>query len=90
MQNQILAKGIEPYTTQVMIDRAKALLDAGKTSAAFDLAMKANGRDSAPEVRAEARLIQARILEKELTQQSVKAREEKFAMVLLDENGKIG
>ncbi|WP_374001603.1 tetratricopeptide repeat protein [Bdellovibrio bacteriovorus] len=82
LQNQILAKGIEPFTTQIMIDRAKALLDSGKSSAAFDLAMKANGRDVAPEIRAEARLIQARILEKELVGQSVKAREEKFAMVL--------
>ncbi|ASD64134.1 tetratricopeptide repeat protein [Bdellovibrio bacteriovorus] len=82
IQNQVLAKGLEPYTTQIMIDRAKALLDSGKTTAAFDLAMKANGRDVAPEIRAEARLIQARILEKELVAQSVKAREEKFAMVL--------
>lgn len=82
IQNQILAKGLEPFTTQIMIDRAKALLDSGKTTAAFDLAMKANGRDVAPEIRAEARLIQARILEKELVAQSVKAREEKFAMVL--------
>ncbi|WII72040.1 tetratricopeptide repeat protein [Bdellovibrio sp. 22V] len=82
LQNQILAKGIEPYTTEIMIDRAKALLDSGKTTAAFDLAMKANGRDVSAEIRAEARLIQARILEKELVAQSVKAREEKFAMVL--------
>lgn len=82
LQNQILAKGIEPFTTQIMIDRAKALLDSGKSTAAFDLAMKANGRDVPPEIRAEARLIQARILEKELVSQSVKAREEKFAMVL--------
>ncbi|MEN0057491.1 MAG: tetratricopeptide repeat protein [Bdellovibrio sp.] len=82
IQSQILAKGIEPYTTQIMIDRAKGLLDAGKTTAAFELAMKANGREAPIEVRAEARLIQARILEKELAQQSVKAREEKFALVL--------
>ncbi|WP_415063418.1 tetratricopeptide repeat protein [Bdellovibrio sp.] len=82
LQNQIFAKGIEPYTTQIMIDRARALLNAGKSSAAFDLAMKANGRDVAAEVRAEARLIQARILENELAQQSVKAREDKFALVL--------
>ncbi|WP_374032568.1 hypothetical protein [Bdellovibrio bacteriovorus] len=47
IQNQVLAKGLEPYTTQIMIDRAKALLDSGKTTAAFDLAMKANGRDVA-------------------------------------------
>lgn len=82
LQNQILAKGIEPYTTQIIIDRAKALLEAGKNTAAFELSMKANGREAPPEVRAEARLIQARILEKELAQQSVKSREEKFAMVL--------
>lgn len=82
LQNQILAKGIEPYTTQIMIERAKGLLESGKTTAAFDLAMKANGREVPAEIRAEARLIQARILEKELVQQSVKAREEKFAMVL--------
>lgn len=82
LQQQILAKGIEPFTTQIMITRARKLLDEGKDTAAFDLAMKANGRDVSAEVRAEARLIQARILEKELSKQSVKAREEKFAMVL--------
>lgn len=82
LQNQILAKGIEPFTTQIMIEKAKALLEQGKNTAAFDLAMKANGREAPAEVRAEARLIQARILEKELAQQSVKAREDKFAMVL--------
>ncbi len=82
IQNQVQAKGIEPYTTQIMIDKAKALLTAGKMTAAFDLSMKANGRSVPAEVRAEARLIQARVLEKELAQQSVKAREEKFATVL--------
>ncbi|KHD87835.1 MAG: adventurous gliding motility protein U [Bdellovibrio sp. ArHS] len=82
LQNQIMAKGIEPFTTEIMIDRAKALLDSGKTTAAFELSMKANGRDVPAEVRAEARLIQARVLEKELVAQSVKAREEKFALVL--------
>ncbi|MBO9665543.1 MAG: adventurous gliding motility protein U, partial [Bdellovibrio sp.] len=82
LQNQIAAKGIEPYATQAMIERAQNLLNSGKATAAFDLSMKANGRNVAPEIRAEARLIQARVLEKELVQQSVKAREEKFATVL--------
>ena len=82
IQAQIQAKNIEPFTTQIMIDKAKALLESGKTTAAFDLSMKANGRNVAPEVRAEARLIQAKVLEKELVAQSVKAREEKFATVL--------
>jgi TolA-binding protein len=82
LQNKILNQGIEPYATQILTHRAKALYDAGKMTQAFELAMKANSRDSAPEVRAEARLLQARILEKELASQSVKAREEKFALVL--------
>ncbi|UOF02428.1 tetratricopeptide repeat protein [Bdellovibrio reynosensis] len=82
LQQQILAKGIEPFTTQIIISRARRLLEQGKDTQAFDLAMKANGRDVSAEVRAEARLIQARILENELAKQSVKAREEKFAMVL--------
>jgi TolA-binding protein len=82
IQNQILSKGLEPYSTEIMISQAQKLLDAGKISQAFDLSMKANGRNAPAEVRAQARLIQAHILEKELVQQSVKAREEKFAMVL--------
>lgn len=82
LQNQIQAKGIEPFTTQIMIAKAKALFDAGKMTAAFELSMKANGRSAPAEVRAEARLIQAHVLEKELAQQSVKASESKFAMVL--------
>ncbi|MFM6927657.1 MAG: tetratricopeptide repeat protein [Bdellovibrio sp.] len=82
LQNQIAAKGIEPYATQAMIEKAQHLFNAGKMTAAFDLSMKANGRSVAAEIRAEARLIQARVLEKELATQSVKAREEKFATVL--------
>lgn len=82
VQNQILSKDIEPYATQIMISQAQVLLARGDNTAAFDLAMKANGRNAPAEIRAEARLIQARILEKELIQQSVKAREEKFALVL--------
>ncbi|QLY26791.1 tetratricopeptide repeat protein [Bdellovibrio sp. KM01] len=80
--NQISAKGIEPYTTEAMIEKAQALLDAGKMTAAFDLSMKANGRSVPAETRAAARLIQAAVLEREFIAQSVKAREEKFATVL--------
>lgn len=82
LQNQILSKGTEPYTTQIMIARAKDFLDKGNMKAAFDLSLKANGRDVSADIRAEARLIQAQVLEKELVTQSVKAREDKFAMVM--------
>ncbi len=82
LQNQIMSKGTEPYTTQIMIARAKDFLDKGNMKAAFDLSLKANGRDVSADIRAEARLIQAQVLEKELVAQSVKAREDKFAMVM--------
>jgi TolA-binding protein len=82
LQEKIQSKGLEPFTTRFMIDKARKYLEAGKIKAAFDLSMKANSRSSPSEIRAEARLIQAEILEKELTQQSVKSSVEKFAMVL--------
>lgn len=82
LQNKILQKGTEPYTTQLMTKKAKQLFDAKKYQAAFELAMKINSRDIAAEYRAESRLIQARILEKELVEQSVKASEAKFAVVI--------
>ncbi len=82
LENKMLGLNIEPYSTQILTRRAKSLFDEGKWTAAFDLALKTNGRKSPPEVRAEARLLQARILEKELVKQSLKAREEKFAVVL--------
>ncbi len=82
IENKLLSSGIEPYATQILTRRAKALYDAGKLSAAFDLALKVNSRNTSADIRAEARMIQARILEKEFTAQSVKAKEDKFAMVL--------
>lgn len=82
IENQLLAKGIEPFTTQIMISRAKDALNRGQLKSAFDQSLKANGRSVDADIRAEARLIQAAVLEKELVAQSVKAREEKFATVM--------
>lgn len=82
VENKILEKGIEPYSTQIMIRRAQALFDQNKLSQAFDLALKANGRNADQSVRAGARVIQAKILEKELVAQSVKAKEDRLALVL--------
>ncbi len=82
LQEKVQSKGLEPFTTRFMIDKARKYLETGKTKAAFELAMKANGRSAPSEIRAEARTIQASILEKELIQQSVKSSVEKFAMVL--------
>lgn len=82
IQNQILKDNIEPYATQILISNAQTLLENNKESEAFNLSLKINARPIDADLRAEARLIQAVILEKEFVRQSVKARENKFAMVL--------
>lgn len=82
LKSKILAEGIEPYTTQFLSDKAKSLFEAKKDSEAFELAKKIINREVESEYRAPARLIQANILEKEFIQQSVKAKEDKLALVL--------
>ncbi|MBC7742841.1 MAG: adventurous gliding motility protein U, partial [Bdellovibrionaceae bacterium] len=82
IQNQILKDNIEPYATTILIDQAKAFLAQNKYTEAFNLSLKINNRPVDADARAEARLIQSAVLEKEFVAQSVKARENKFAMVL--------
>lgn len=82
IQNQILALNIEPFATELLISQAKKLLMAKKFTEAFNLSLKINGRPVDETFRAEARLIQAEILESEFQSQSIKARENKLALVL--------
>ncbi len=82
LENQILKENIEPYATKLLITKANTFFENKKFSEAFNLALKINSRPVDADIRAEARLIQAEVLEKEFVAQSVKARENKFAMVL--------
>lgn len=82
IENQILQENIEPFATKILIDRARQFLDDNKTSEAFSLSLKINSRDVDSDIRAEARLIQAQILEREFVKQSLKAKESRFALVL--------
>ncbi len=83
LENLILSQNIEPFATQVYTRRAQALLAAGEATKAFEAARKIVARDVPGTHRAEARLIQAQILEGELIRQSVKSsKEDKFALVL--------
>jgi len=82
LQEKILAINMEPYATQILMERAEKLYSTGKKTAAFDAAKKIMARSISNEDRAPARLIQAQVLESELAQQSVKAKMDKFAMVL--------
>lgn len=82
IQNQILSYNIEPYATEILINQARKLLIQKNYPAAFGLSLKINARPVNEDVRAEARLIQAEILESEFVSQSVKAREDKLALVI--------
>ncbi len=82
IESEILKENIEPYATQLLIQQAQKLLSNHKYKDAFALSLKINARPVDIDARAEARLIQAGVLEKEFVDQSVKARESKFASVL--------
>ena len=82
IQNQILSLNIEPFATEILVAQAKKLLAGKKYKEAFAMSLKINGRPVDETFRAEARLIQAEILESEFQTQSVKARENKLALVL--------
>lgn len=82
IQSEILKENIEPYATQLLIDQARKLLADKKFKDAFAMSLKINARPVDGDARAEARLIQSTVLEKEFVDQSVKAREDKFATVL--------
>jgi len=79
---QIENQGLEPWLTELQLQKANELLAQQKFSAAFEAAKKIMGKDVDANLRARARLIQAKILESELKSQSVKSRAEKLAMVL--------
>lgn len=82
LQNQILTANIEPFATEILISRARKLLLQKNYPEAFNLSLKINARPVDADTRAEARLIQAEILEIEFMSQSVKAQESKFALVI--------
>lgn len=82
IQNQILSLNIEPFATEILIAQAKKLLTNKKYKEAFAMSLKINSRPVDETFRAEARLIQAEILESEFQGQSVKAQENKLALVL--------
>jgi len=83
LEERILSMGLEPYSTEILIKRNQKLFDQGRWKEAFDLSLKINNRSVDKEVRAPARLIQARILERELIEQSVKTqKEDRLALVI--------
>lgn len=83
LESLILSQNLEPFATKILTERAEALFSSGKKPEAFEAARKIMSREAPADLRARARLIQARILEGEFLQQSVKSSSaERFGMVL--------
>lgn len=83
LEDLVLSQNLEPFATKLLTDRANEMLKRGQTAAAFEAARKIMSRERPAAERADARLIQARILEEEFIRQSVKSsKEDRFSMVL--------
>jgi tetratricopeptide (TPR) repeat protein len=82
IQNQILQMGIEPFTSDIQLERLRQLVAQKKWNDSFNLAKTLVGGKGSENTRSEARLIQAEILEKEFIDQSIKSSLERLPLVL--------
>lgn len=82
MQAKIIALGIEPQMSGMLIEQAEEMFDKRNLTEAFNLSKKVLGRSLPKEIQARARFLQGRVLEDEYFKQSVKTRVDKIAMVL--------
>lgn len=79
----LLSQGVEPLSTQYLTKISRQHLENRQWTQAFQTATKIMTRDVGMEHRAEARYIQARVLESELTSQSVRtSKEDRLSIVL--------
>jgi TolA-binding protein len=85
-RTKIESLGLEPQMSRFLVEEAEAVYRSGDSNRAFNLAKRVVGRESqlamAKSLPARARMLQARVLEDEYRQQSVKARVERIGIVL--------
>lgn len=79
---RVLELKIEPYSTNFLFRQAQLLFDAGQEDKAFALTLKINSRPVEARYRAPARILQARILQKEFEAQSIRTNQTRLALVL--------
>ncbi len=82
LEKKIVSLDVEPFATEILVKRAEQTLQQKHYSKAFDQAKKLISRGGPKDLKARARLVQAAILEKEFTEQSLKAKDSRFALVL--------
>lgn len=90
-RNKIISKNIQPMASELALEEVELLYKNGSASKAFTEAKKVlnMGESSSQYARSKARFIQARILEDEFVQQSVKTRADRVALVLALKTGKL-
>ncbi len=83
VQDKIVALGHEPYASEIKVSRIEGVFKSGKLSDAFNQAKSLVGNDNVEaDIRARARLVQAKVLEKEFIESRTKTSVEKLAVVL--------
>lgn len=82
LSSWIVTKQMEPMATQIMTEEAEKIAIQGNPKKLYDFTMKILKRNSPTAFRAKAKLLQSEILEAELKSQSLKAREDKLALVI--------
>jgi len=84
LEDKIVSIGHEPYASEIKVKRVENILAAGRLSDAFNAAKSLVGNDSGidDDIRARARLVQAKVLEKEFVETRTKTTVEKLAVVL--------
>lgn len=80
--NRMLANKVEPYYSEHTLKKAQAALNDRKETQAFQIAKNIIGDNGPGEIKAQARLIQALILEGEFNRQSIRATGERVQLVL--------
>ena len=83
IEDQILSSGFQPYASEIKMSRIEAIYEAGKLTEAFNSSKSLVGSEAADDdIRARARLVQAKVLEKEFVESRTKTTLEKLAVVL--------
>lgn len=84
LEEKIANLGVQPFASEVRIRKVQALLDQKKWTDAFNAAKAFVARESgvADDIRARARLIQAKVLEKEFMETRTKTTVERLSTVL--------
>ena len=82
LEKKIASTGMEPYTSELRLKKIEDELQKGKLTDVFNDSKKLVSSGPNASIRAKARILQAKVLEKELFNQSVKSKVDRLTLVL--------